>query len=554
MTYFDARQAGPDGDERFADVFVSRPDIARLAGVKRPAVSNWERRHPDFPPAVTRGAVGEGAAGNEVERFRADEVLAWLSARTVPANARRPGEPPGTTYGDRFRAALTEGSAGGLLRTVERLAGPEADRLRGPMTLDRYLLWLFHLVVQHLAAPDGGLTEAVDTFREMVREYGPSERTVPRRLLDTLAEALEGTSVGSPQEGRAAFDHVLVRWRAAHAREGGAFFTPPSVSRVMAGALAAVQPAAVRVHDPYGRTGELLVAYLDAVAAEGADAPPGLTGRVPEPLERQVAELSLRVHHGRDSRLGAGPFIPSHAPFTDPPGSVDALLTNPPFGRAVGHVEPPPYWTYGPVYRSEFDWLQYVVSLLAPGGRAAVLLPAGASFNAGAAETVRAGLTEAGIVECVVGLPAGLFTLTGVRTQIWFLRAPGARPAADPEVLLVAGEGLGRRLTRTQWVLTDDDIARLVAEYASWVAARAAGSAPPGTTGLSRAVPVRDIADHGYSLDPSRYVRPSGPAPAAVPTGVRDRLAELAEEVSALHTRAQAADAEAARWLRRYGL
>src|SRR4051794_20468974 len=69
--------AGTDADH--ADVLVPRPATARLGGVKRPAVTNWERRHADFPTPVDSGA--------EVERFRADEVLAWLSGRAVPANA-----------------------------------------------------------------------------------------------------------------------------------------------------------------------------------------------------------------------------------------------------------------------------------------------------------------------------------------------------------------------------------------------------------------------------------------------------------------------------------
>ncbi|CAM5743698.1 hypothetical protein SALBM311S_01441 [Streptomyces alboniger] len=536
-------------DSGFAGVLVSRPDIARLAGVKRPAVTNWERRHADFPAPTDLGA--------ELERFRADEVLAWLSGRAVPANALHPGEPVGTTYGDRFRAGLTGGTAGGLLRAVERLAGPEADRLRGPMPLDSYLLWLLSLVRDQIVAPDDGLARAVGDFRKWARDADPPERALPRRLLAELGDTLTGTSAVSAQESRAAFDHVLVRWRAAQAREGGAFFTPPSVSRVMAGALAAVRPGAVRVHDPYGRTGELLVAYLDAVAAHDGSAPPQVWGRVPGSLERQVAEWNLQVHHGGSLQLGEGHLTPALDPFADPPGTFDVLLTNPPFGRRLENVDPPPYWAYGTARRTEFDWLQYAVSRLAPEGRAAVLLPAGASFNAGAAETVRAGLVEAGAVECVIALPAGLFALTAVKTQIWFLRAPGPKGTAHPEVLFVAGEHLGHQLTRTQRALTDDDIAQLVGEYVSWHAARAAGRPFAGTPGLSRAVPVPDIAEHGHSLNPARYVRPAGTASVADaggPAETRDGLAKLAEEIASLHTRAEAADAEAARWLRRYGL
>jgi type I restriction enzyme M protein len=538
-------EGGAVTDAEFAGVLVSRPDIARLAGVKRPAVTNWERRHADFPTPVDPGA--------EIERFRADEVLAWLSVRAVPANARRPGEPAGTTYGDRFRAGLTGGGPGGLLRAVERLAGPDADRLRGPMPLERYLFWLLFLVMNQIVEADDGLARVVDTWQVSAPDL--PEGLVPRHLLSELADILGRTAATSAQESRTAFDRVLVLWRAAQAREGGAFFTPHSVSRVMAGALAAVRPGALRVHDPYGRTGELLVAYLDAVAAHGGVLPQ-VWGRVPEALERQVAAWNLRVHHGASVQLGEGRLTPALDPSADPPAAFDVLLTNPPFGRRLDDVAPPPYWTYGTARRTEFDWLQYVVSRLAPEGRAAVLLPAGASFNAGAAETVRAGLVEAGVVECVIGLPAGLFTLTAVKTQIWFLRAPGSVRAAS-EVLFVDGGHLGHYVTRTQRVLTEDEITLLVGEYVSWHTAHAAGRPFPGTPGLSRAVQVTDLALQDNSLDPARYVGVPGQASATGvpgPADTRERLARLSEEIESLHARAETAGAEAARWLRRYGL
>ena len=39
------------------DATVTAADIARLAGVGRAAVSNWRRRHPDFPRPVEANAV-----------------------------------------------------------------------------------------------------------------------------------------------------------------------------------------------------------------------------------------------------------------------------------------------------------------------------------------------------------------------------------------------------------------------------------------------------------------------------------------------------------------
>ncbi|WP_328506796.1 N-6 DNA methylase [Streptomyces sp. NBC_00391] len=527
-------------------VLLSRPEIARLAGVKRPAVTNWERRYPEYPAPV----------GGDPELFRADEVLAWLASRTIPANALLPDEPVGTTYGDRFRAGLPGGTAGGLLRAVERLAGPEADRLRGPMLLDRYLHFLLYLVMVRVVEGAEGLAKVVDAFATADDAYDFPAKDFPRPLLTELSGTLERTPSGSEQEARAAFDHVLTLWRAAYAREGGAFLTPPSVSRVMADALAAVRPGAALVHDPFARTGELLVAYLHAVAAHGGAGPSWIGGRAPGTAERQVAAWNVRVHHGRTVRLDEGSFTPALDP-ADPPGTFDVLLTNPPFGRFPEDVIAPWYWRYGAARRTEFDWLQYAVARLAPGGRAAVLMPAGASFNTGAAEAVRGGLVAAGAVDCVIALPAGLFTLTAVKTQIWFLRAPGSGGTPDPDVLFVAGEHLGHQVTRTQWALSDDDIARLVGEYVSWHRADAAGPAFEGTRGLSRAVPVADIVEHGHSLDPVRYVRPPEPGSAvraAGPDEIRERLAGLTDEIAALHARADAAEAEAARWLGRYGL
>ncbi|ULR51629.1 N-6 DNA methylase [Streptomyces deccanensis] len=534
------------GTAAMSGALLSRPEIARLAGVKRPAVTNWERRYPEYPAPV----------GGDPELFRADEVLAWLASRTIPANALLPDEPVGTTYGDRFRAGLTGGTAGSLLRAVERLAGPDADRMRGPMPLDQYLHFLLYLVMVRVVEEAEGLAKVVDAFATADDAYDFPAKDFPRPLLTELSDTLERTPSGSEQEAREAFDHVLTLWRAAYAREGGAFLTPPSVSRVMAEALAALRPGAVYVEDPYARAGELLVAYLHAVAAHGGAEPPRVAGQVPGNMERQVAEWSLRVHHGLRAQLGEGPVTPALDPL-GLRGEFDVLLTNPPFGRLPEDVTPPPYWTYGPARRTEYDWLQYAVARLAPDGRAAVLMPAGASFNTGAAETVRGGLVAAGAVECVIALPAGLFTLTAVKTQIWFLRAPGSGGTPDPNVLFVVGEHLGHQVTRTQWALSDDDIARLVGEYVSWHRTDAAGNAFEGTPGLSRAVPVADIVEQGHSLDPVRYVRPPEPGSAvhaAGPDEIRGRLAGLTDEIAALRARADAAEAEAARWLGRYGL
>ncbi|MFF0747356.1 helix-turn-helix transcriptional regulator [Streptomyces sp. NPDC004111] len=60
--------------ETEAGAVVSLATIARRLGVGYPAVANWRRRHPDFPPPV------HGAGTQESPRFRAEEVDAWVRA------------------------------------------------------------------------------------------------------------------------------------------------------------------------------------------------------------------------------------------------------------------------------------------------------------------------------------------------------------------------------------------------------------------------------------------------------------------------------------------
>ncbi|MEH1128375.1 hypothetical protein [Micromonospora sp. CPCC 206061] len=105
--------------------YVSSGQIARYAGTRRATVSNWRRRHPDFPAPVS--------GTTEQPLFDAEAVATWLDGRP-----QRSGEldshPAARTYGDVFRHNLN-GSAHGnelepgafLQRGLELLLAYESE-------------------------------------------------------------------------------------------------------------------------------------------------------------------------------------------------------------------------------------------------------------------------------------------------------------------------------------------------------------------------------------------------------------------------------------------
>ncbi|GAA4957109.1 N-6 DNA methylase [Actinoplanes utahensis] len=101
---------------------ISAAEVARLAGVTRAAVSNWRRRHPDFPEPVGGGrnalfALSEITDWLDRQRKNtdvSDEVLVWQELRAL--------------YGEDMVSGVAEIAA--LLTTGEEGRLDEASRLR----------------------------------------------------------------------------------------------------------------------------------------------------------------------------------------------------------------------------------------------------------------------------------------------------------------------------------------------------------------------------------------------------------------------------------------
>ena len=78
----------------------------------------------------------------------------------------------------------------------------------------------------------------------------------------------------------------------------------------------------------------------------------------------------------------------------------------------------------------QLNFLQHIASILAPGGRAAVVVPDNVLFEGGAGERVREQLLQEYDVHTLLRLPTGIFYAQGVKANVLFFDRKPAR--AEP--------------------------------------------------------------------------------------------------------------------------
>ncbi|MFD4010755.1 N-6 DNA methylase [Streptomyces albidoflavus] len=535
---------------------VTRGEIAERLGIRRPAVSNWARRHRDFPSPVRSG---------DTELFRESEVERWLSHRRIPRPRLLAGEPADTTYADRFRRTgrtrpVTTGKSAGWpvqqsdaddKRAVTELMGTLADRVRGPAPMTDYVHLLLVVMLTRQAEParwhqveeamrtgqdardvQGLLRFLGETAQETLRRHG--DRTDMRSSLlqleprswDDLVTVLRKTAA----TGSGAFEMV---WDAFSAREGlqSAEFCSPAGLASLAASLMLSPGEQATVLDPYVRGGEMLAAARRRLGYS----PGTLYGETLDGRLQAVASLHL-LH------VGVQPKLTSNRSDRWPPSRehrADVVLTNPPFNMsdAPGPGLRTGDWPYGapPRGNDNFAWVQYVLGAMAPGGRAAVVMPVKAANSVNSAEScIRQCLITRGAVECVITLPPNLFSATEVPVALWLLRRV-EHPVHD-EILFVDAQELGARLPRRR-VLQETDLDAITEVVRNWLDATSHReppeppeyASPAFTHGLSVvAVPRAKIQGDAYSLLPAHYL--GGGTYGAPPSP--DRLAEVGTELA----------------------
>lgn len=404
--------------------------------------------------------------------------------------------------------------------------------------------------------PGKTVGQLIDEAMDAVMRANPTLRgTLPRlynkdnidqRRLGELLDLFNSARFSRQGEHRArdlmgeVYEYFLGNFARAEGKRGGEFFTPRSVVRVLVEVL---EPSSGRVYDPCCGSGGMFVQTERFIHEHDGD-PKNVVIYGQENVEEtwRMAKMNLAIHgidqNGLGARWGDTFARDQHA---DVP--MDHVMANPPFNiKDWARDTEDPRWAYGvpPANNANYAWIQHILSKLARGGSAGVVMANGSmSSNSNGEGAIRAQIVEADLVSCMVALPTQLFRSTGIPVCLWFFAKDktandyGAMDRSG-EVLFIDARELGYMVDRAERALADEDIARVADTFHAWRGTRSAARKKlsyEDVPGFCKSANLAEIKDADYALTPGRYV--GAPEPEDDGEPVDEKVERLSKELLA---------------------
>ncbi len=305
------------------------------------------------------------------------------------------------------------------------------------------------------------------------------------------------------------FEYFLGEFALAEGKQGGQFYTPRCIVELLVNML---EPYKGRVFDPCCGSGGMFVQSEKFIKEhQGRIDNISIYGQESNQTTWRLAKMNLAIRGIDASQLKwntEGSFLnDAHKDL-----KADYIIANPPFNSSDWSgdlLRSDGRWQFGtpPAGNANFAWIQHFLYHLAPTGQAGFVLAKGAltSKTSGEGE-IRKALVDAGLVDCIVNLPAKLFLNTQIPAALWFLsrnRTNGNYRNRSKEILFIDARNMGHLINRRTRELSHEDVQLIADTYHNW---RNVDGTYEDVAGFCASTPVSRVAELDYVLTPGRYV------------------------------------------------
>ncbi len=295
--------------------------------------------------------------------------------------------------------------------------------------------------------------------------------------------------------------YLISRFASDAGKKAGEFYTPFAVSELLA-KLAAPQPGDT-ICDPACGSGSLLIQAALEVGSDNF----ALYGQEVNGATWALARMNMFLHAKDAARIEWCDTLNSPALVEgDRLMKFDVVVANPPFSldkwgaENAANDDYERFWRgVPPKSKGDYAFITHMVEIAKrQSGRVAVIVPHGVLFRGGAEGKIRRALIEENLLDAVVGLPANLFTTTGIPVAILVFdrsREEGGANAGRRDVLFVDAS---KEFTpgKTQNLMDAAHIAKVLQTYTDRAEVER----------FSHRATPQEIAEKDFNLNIPRYV------------------------------------------------
>jgi type I restriction enzyme M protein len=325
------------------------------------------------------------------------------------------------------------------------------------------------------------LDDAMDLIED---EYEVLKGALPRGYTafepDLLAEILKIFNRDSLKKatgdvfGRI-YEYFLNKFAQSGAQEGGEFFTPPSLVRMI---VNVIEPDHGIILDPaVGSAGMFVQSghFIEEVRHQNPNDKATFFGQEKSDTNTKLARMNLAVH-GLDGKILQGNtfYEDQHNML----GRCDYVMANPPFNvdsvdtkKVEGHVGeddrlpfglPGTNAKTGAISNANSLWIQYFYSYLNDTGRAGFVMASSASDAGNKDKDIRQKLVETGHVDVMMAIGPKFFYTRSLPCTLWFFDKGKPEERLDT-VLMIDARNVYHAVSARSHIFTEEQLANLTA-------------------------------------------------------------------------------------------